>query len=40
MDMFDKTIVDMWEKNGTTFLISIDDNGTLFITERKSEVIK
>jgi len=38
--MFDKTIVNMWEKDGFTYLISIDDSGTLFITERRIEVIK
>jgi len=38
--MFDKTILDMWEKDGFTYLISIDDNGVLFLTERKTEVLK
>jgi hypothetical protein len=34
--MFDKTIVDMWEDkdNHNTYLLSFDDYGTLFITER------
>jgi hypothetical protein len=38
--LFDKTIIDMWEKNGITYLISIDDNNILYITERPSEVVK
>jgi len=37
--MFDKTIVDVWEKNGITFLITIDDNGTLFLIECKPEAV-
>jgi hypothetical protein len=37
--MFDKTILNMWEKDGFTYLISVDDNGTLFLTERKPEVV-
>jgi len=41
-DMFDKTIVDIWFDPDTfnKFLISIDDNGTLFLTEKLPEVIK
>jgi hypothetical protein len=37
---FSKTIVDMWENNRITYLISIDDSNTLYITERSSEVRK
>jgi len=40
INMFDKTIIDMWEKNGITYLISIDDNNILYITERAKEVSK
>ena len=35
--LYEKTIIDMWEKNGITYLISIDDNNILYITERPSE---
>jgi hypothetical protein len=38
--MFEKVIVDMWEKDGVTYLISINDSGTFFLTERKQEVAK
>jgi hypothetical protein len=38
--LYEKTIIDMWEKNGITYLISIDDNNILYITERPSEVSK
>lgn len=36
--MFEKVIVDMWEKDGLTHLISIDDNGTFYLTERIDNV--
>ncbi len=35
--MFNKTIIYMWEKDEFSYLISFDDNGTLFLTERKNE---
>ena len=35
--MFDKTIITMWEKNGLTHLISINDDGTLFLSERNKD---
>ena len=40
--MFDKTIIDIWvdEKSSHEFLISVDDNGTLFLTERKQGIVK
>ena len=38
--MFDKTGITMWEINNITYLISINDDGTLFLTERKQEVMK
>ena len=40
--MFDKTIVDIWfdEDSFHQFLISVNDEGTLFLTERKSETVK
>ena len=42
VDMFDKTIVDIWfdEDSFHQFLISVDDSGTLFLTERTPEVVK
>jgi len=41
-NMFDKVIVDMWFDPDTfnQFLISIDDNGILYLTERLPKVIK
>ena len=40
--MFEKTIITIWEDKESKhqFLISIDDNGTLFLTERKIKVGK
>jgi hypothetical protein len=40
--MFDKTIVDIWfdEDSFHQFLISVNDEGTLFLTERKPETVK
>jgi hypothetical protein len=40
--MFDKTIVDVWfdEDSFHQFLISVNDEGTLFLTEKLPEVIK
>jgi len=40
--MFDKIIITLWTDNTTfnMYLISIDDSGTLFLTERKPEVVK
>jgi hypothetical protein len=42
VDMFEKTIVDVWFDPDTfnQFLISVNDEGTLFLTERKPEVVK
>jgi len=38
--MFDKTIIVMWENNGITYLIKIDDTNTLYISERPAEIIR
>lgn len=40
--MFEKTIVDIWFDPDTfnQFLISVNDEGTLFLTENFPEVIK
>jgi len=42
VDMFDKTIIDVWfdEDSFHQFLISVNDEGTLFLTEKLPEVIK
>ena len=39
--MFDKTILDMWfdPDSFNAYSISIDDNGTLFLTERLPEKV-
>jgi len=41
VDMFEKTIIDIWfdEDSFHQFLISVNDEGTLFLTERKPEVV-
>ena len=39
--MLEKTIVDIWfDENFHQFQISINDEGTLFLTEKLPEVIK
>ena len=40
--MFDKTILDMWFDDDSfhMFLISVDDKGTLFLTEREPERVR
>ena len=40
--MFEKTITMVWidMDTFTKYLISVDDNGTLFLSERKPEVVK
>jgi len=40
--MFDKTIIDIWFDKDSfhQFLISVNDEGTLFLTEKLPEVIK
>jgi len=40
LNMFDKTIIVMWENNGITYLIKIDDTNTLYISERPAEIIR
>lgn len=37
--MFDKTILDIWfdDESFNMFLISVDEKGTLFLTEREPE---
>jgi hypothetical protein len=42
VDMFEKTIVDIWFDPDTfnQFLISVNDEGTLFLTEKFPEVVK
>jgi hypothetical protein len=42
VEMFEKTIVDIWFDPDTfnQFLISVDDEGTLFLTEKKPEVVR
>ena len=41
-NMFDKVIVDVWidMDTFTKYLISVDDNGTLFLSEQNPKVIK
>jgi hypothetical protein len=33
--MFDKTIISVWEDNKKEYLLSFDDDGVLYLTERE-----